>query len=53
MHGNVEGESLVGPVDEIGYENQVARTGDRQEFRQPLNQSDPAARGITTKITTE
>ena len=31
-----EGQALVLPAANDGYQDQVCRTGDRQEFRQPL-----------------
>ena len=40
MHGHIEGQRLVRPAQQPGGQHQVPRAGDRQKFRQALNQAE-------------
>jgi len=37
MKADIEGQPLVGPLEQAANEDQVSRRGDRQEFGQALN----------------
>src|SRR5690625_1532275 len=39
MYRDVESQALIGPAQQLTGQNQMRRAGNRQEFRQPLNQS--------------
>ena len=40
MHGHVEGETLVGPAEQGGNEDEVRRARDRKELGEPLDEGE-------------